>query len=730
MTAVFTRFLFDFEYRSARRNAFLLLLVAAVLSPNISTFGALPAVRLEQLLAIVLLPSLALYMLRHEHASRFGLVDIAFGLLAVATTITLIAAPILVEDVGWSLRDPFEVARIVEYWVLFRIGLTVVADRSLARGTAGVMMGLAVALTAFSVLQYLDGEGSINEHFTSIWTVAHNLVGVERSGRVVGTIGNANYYGIFSVLFLVFALGIVLLRLRAPWPWIAAAYLASFAATLSLVMSQSRTAVLAAFGAMFLGLVFTVFRMGRRAAYGMAVGWFLVSLVISVTFVQVQQPMVGSFADRFAPAELMDDSSLTIRLSKWRSVFSGFFESQPSFCEGERLETLRTASGHEPAATTGQPQADAEALARDEQRRDDVATTTQGVVDYFCEYDKWPHEEPLETALVPEFLAELPTDPATGEVYPYFVHSSGFTIGAELEDPSSPEGPFYTLGTMPNFVLNPSFETGNGGFDRWFTNNGAEVERAGTGLFGDSAARVVLPEGGNFYQTLPVELAQDETYSVGLWVRSPAEAQIEIYMTATLTDGELVEPFAQQTFTVPGGEAWYHVAMEFETPERGRVTVLQILLRNGNGPAEFELDGMEIVRGGVLPSFVTVRDIDPSALAQDLPGFSDSPFIGAGPRKDIELGTVDNEYLLFLDRYGIVGTVAYLLLFFAAFRVAWRAWRPDGSFIALLSLTVMVFTVALAAFNITAGSYYHFQIMAVYWLFVGLLAANRKREGA
>jgi hypothetical protein len=35
------------------------------------------------------------------------------------------------------------------------------------------------------------------------------------------------------------------------------------------------------------------------------------------------------------------------------------------------------------------------------------------------------------------------------------------------------------------------------------------------------------------------------------------------------------------------------------------------------------------------------------------------------------------------------------------------------------------FAILLAVFNITAGSYYHFQIMAVFWLLIGALAAAR-----
>ena len=48
--------IFDFRREGARRFAFLALLALAILSPNISTVSALPAIRLEQLLLAAYLP--------------------------------------------------------------------------------------------------------------------------------------------------------------------------------------------------------------------------------------------------------------------------------------------------------------------------------------------------------------------------------------------------------------------------------------------------------------------------------------------------------------------------------------------------------------------------------------------------------------------------------------------------------------------------------------------------
>jgi hypothetical protein len=728
------RAIIDFERREVRGAAFIVLLIAAVLSPNISTPGALPAVRLEQLLLLAMLPSVAIYTREHFSTLRLGFVDYAFGALAVAIAVTLVVAPILLSDVRWSLRDPFELARVAEYWFMYRLGLTVVIDRQVGRSVTASLLGLALVLAAFSVVQYL-GPGNFNERVTGIWTVAHNLDGVERTGRTVGTIGNANYYGAFSGFLLLFALSTILLKHPMTPAWRTAAYCAVLAATLSVVMAQSRTATFALVGAMGLGLLFVAWQMRMRAAYGLAIGAFLVSALLSIGFVQTVQPEVGSWGARFQPEGLSTDSSLGIRVSRWRSVFAGFFATRPSFCEGERLETLPPATGHEPATTTGAPVADEAARERDATRRAHIATITRGVLDYYCDNSKWPIDLPLERALVPRFLDALPADPATAEPYPSYVVGGGFLVGAELEDPSSPDGPFYSLGTIPNFALNPSFESGDGSPVRWETTGDAEVRiAAGQGLFGESAAHASLPPGTSFLHRVVLEFGIDISYVASVWARPAGNepVEVELYLVASLTTGEVIDPFASQTFMLDRERGWQRLVLPFRTPETGRIGVMRYIIRAGSDEtAEVLLDGATVSQGTFPPSFTTVRDTDPSRLtASGLPGFSDSPIVGAGPRKDIELGTVDNEYLLLLDRYGLLGTIAYLALFAGAFRVAYRSWRPEGGIVPVLALCVMVFMVMMAVFNITAGSYYHFQIMAVFWLIIGALARTRSETVA
>lgn len=732
------RQVFDFGLPEVRARAFFVLIIAALLSPNITMPDPLPAVRLEQFILAVFLPSLLLHVWRNPAARTIRAIDIVFAALAALVTLTLLVAPIMVSDVGRNVRDIFELARIAEYWLLFRLGLTVVPNISTMRTTVGVLLLGAIGMTAFSLLQYL-GPGGFNDTVTSLWTTEHNLEGVVRRGRVLGTTGNANYYGIFSGFLVVLALAMVMLRQRLGGGWLTwIPPIAIFAATLSLVMSQSRTATFAILGAMFLGLLFVAWQRRGGPHYGRSIGLFVAAAVVSVGFVELVPPQFGTFHERFAPAALTEDSSVTIRISKWRSVFAGFFESRPDFCQGEPLETRSIASGHLAASDTGAPPASDDAIARDEQRKADVAIIAGGVVDYFCANDRWPTEESLAAALVPGTLDEMPIDPATGEHYLHYVTGGGITIGAELENPADPEGPIYTLSTIPNFVLNPSFESGATSPNSWqTTGSGSETDAEATlvedGLFGNSAVEVAFPPGGTFFQNVVYEFPVDTPHTASLWLRSTSgeDEEVQIYLIAQFPNGDIADPFAQQMLTVPGDGAWMHASVQFDTPPDRRIHVLRYMIRTQHDgePATVQMDGAALTRGPFAPNFQGLRDVDPASLTpQDLPSFSDSPLIGVGPRHNEEVGSVDNEYVLFLERYGLLGTLAYVALWVTAFIAAWMAWRRGNAIAAVLALAMMVFIVALAVFNVAAGSFYHFQMMAVFWLLVGLLSSAARRR--
>ncbi len=709
------------EEPRARVGAFLTLLGAAILSPNIPLPEPAPAVRLEQLLLAALLPSFLLFLRRHPDARRRTALDWAFLALACAITFTLAYAPLAVEGASFSLRDPFEVARVAEYWLLYRFALILPAELLPRTATVALLASAALAEAAFALVQYLEPPG-FNETVTRIWAAAHHLRALDRTGRAVGTVGNANYFGMFSALLLFAGLAALALR-TGPARLRRLAVAAVPAAILCLVLSQSRSATFATLFGLGVGLAATVALERRRASYVRPAALVLASAALAIAFVELVPPDYGSYHARFAPQELTGGSSTLTRISRWRALFAGFFESRPTFCETGEIPGLEPSPGHEPAAELSSGDADV-------RRRADVRRIARAVLDYFCQHGRWPSGVPLAEALVPDFLPELPRDPE-GAPYLAYVASGGFLVGAELDDPSSPDGPVYTLGTIPNMVRNPSFESA-GSVPGWVAVSGASLlPTPSERLFGERAGLLEAADGGLVYQSVVFAFPRVRPYTVSLWAKSAGGHQVlELYLVAGLVDGSTLDPFERAVFEVPDDGRWHRVWLTFETGEV-RMDRLQIALRpGGEAPLRIFLDGVALNEGSFPASFATVSDVDPARLnPQELPTFADSPLFGVGPLKELQLGAVDNEYALFLDRYGLVGTVAYLALYLLAGLAAWRAARVDAAGRAL-SLALLAFLAGLFLFDVAAGSFYHFQIMAVFWLLVGLVARGAEAARA
>ncbi len=741
---------FAFEIPRLRLNLFLALIGLALVSPNIPLPGALPAVRLEQMLMFVMLPSLVLFHLRNREYMRLTLLDGVFAAMAAAITISIVAAPLIVSSVEWSIRDPFEVARVAEYWLMFRFGMTLVPSEESGKTILFALFAGSIAMTAFSLIQYLDGRGSFNENVTDFWAVGHNLVGVQREGRVIGTIGNANYYSFFMALPIIGGLSLILLKWRSPsrakWAFIV---FGIFASTFSAVLSQSRTGIASILFGMFCGLVLVI-AWRRPSAPFRAIAIFLACVALSVAFIQVQPPLVDSFNARFNPTKVGDDASFIIRIQRFKTFFTGFFAAKPSFCEGDPLDKREITKSHQPRAGALVSTSGADVLARDAIRKQDVGTIAGGVVAYFCDKGDWPYKRPLAELLVPKYLDAMPIDPASGQPYLGIVEGSGFFIGARLENPADPDGPNYSLGTNPNIIRNASFE-GTPFGSTWGAREGASIATAdGQGLFGNRAANLTLPPGGDVRQFIVFDFPLNTVHTASAWIRSTSgkDEKMRLYIIGQEAGGGEHDPVdyvipqpdgtatkcndaagCRGIFTAPASGQWVPISVIFRTDAKSRFTTVQFMLRaetNETG-ANFLIDGAAVTQGTFAPSFLRISDVDPASLRPvDLPQFSDSPIVGVGPRNNAEAGSFDNEYVLFLDRFGLLGAGPYLAMYIAAAAVSIAAWRKRSHMMDVLGLTGFAFTMTLFLFNVGAGSYYHFAIMAIYWLFIGYLASARR----
>ena len=98
--------------------------------------------------------------------------------------------------------------------------------------------------------------------------------------------------------------------------------------------------------------------------------------------------------------------------------------------------------------------------------------------------------------------------------------------------------------------------------------------------------------------------------------------------------------------------------------------------------------------------------------------FKSSPIFGLGPAKSIDYKAhVDNEWLLFLRQYGIVGTLYFVSIFVLPFL------RSKNKFYKYLYYSVLV---GSALYMIPAIIYNSFQLMPIIMILAGLVSSSRK----
>ncbi|MGD8813265.1 MAG: methyltransferase domain-containing protein [Anaerolineales bacterium] len=98
-----------------------------------------------------------------------------------------------------------------------------------------------------------------------------------------------------------------------------------------------------------------------------------------------------------------------------------------------------------------------------------------------------------------------------------------------------------------------------------------------------------------------------------------------------------------------------------------------------------------------------------------------SPLFGHGPAKGLISLNIDNEWLLFLTRYGVFGPVVVFMLGFSMFTTSQNLTRKArSSDMVGFAITLQACLMAGAIFMLPAAVYHHQQLMAILLLTVGL----------
>lgn len=104
-----------------------------------------------------------------------------------------------------------------------------------------------------------------------------------------------------------------------------------------------------------------------------------------------------------------------------------------------------------------------------------------------------------------------------------------------------------------------------------------------------------------------------------------------------------------------------------------------------------------------------------------------SPFLGYGPSKATLSGTVDNEWLLLLRYYGILGLSAFVCLFSKLYQVQSAIIKQlhnkvQKAYVIMLQTLLIVFAIVM----IPAGVYHSMQLMPLYFLSAGIALSLTK----
>lgn len=718
---------------SARIALLVAILVSAVLLPPLTARGFKPEVRPEQVLALVAGAWLVRDWWRAGRPLRPMPIDWLFVALGLSVSASILYAPVALGS-DLSARDGYEVLKLGLYWVLFRFAW-VTGNETGARAAGSalrvLLAGGALAGT-FALMQYYDWFG-LNGWATPRWAPDHHLRTLAEDARTVGTLGNANYHGMLSALVLLAAISWLSLprsgRCGLVSTWVAAAGAAGGA--IGLVTSASRGATVA-----FIAALIVVAAASRRTGGStsrrllVVTGGAGLALLAVVVLVQTAPRGREDYLTRMAHAFGADpEGSLRLRLESWRSA------GLPWRRDAREADAVAPAPVGQ-VAVTGVPSAGEAAAVRDRQRKLDLATIGDALDRYRAGQGSLPSD--LQ-ALVPEYLAALPSDPE-GRAYDYQPRRDGYTLAARLEDPADPDFPLYARGSGGSYLHNGSLEAGGMRAEAFQVIPGTRYQVIeGEGLFGARAALFAgNPEnpGGRaaLYQQRYLGRSNSGPLTAAVWVKllPSAAGDLSLYTNLYYADGTRADPHSRVAVdgTRPG--VWQRVTAPVTPDPSRRITYAGVYLMAEGFTGEALLDGFELVDGTLPLSFPLLRESAGDGGSGTGARLRESPLLGVGPRKAEGVTPVDNEYLTIASRYGLVGLALYLALWSGVFLAAWRRLRHPAPPSALaLRATVAAGVIGLLLFNVVAGSLLHLQLMGIFWPLAGVAlgASSRARVG-
>jgi O-antigen ligase len=315
----------------------LLLLFFSVVAPPIRIQGS-PYIRMELLLVVAawFLFAFGKAIKGEEIKIKWSSAHRWFFYFGGAIIMSLVFV-FLVFNIKPASRDFFELAKLLEYFLLFSLAFTAnITKEDLKKYYPYILLIFGVA-ALIGIIQYFNLFPSFNRKFIEYVAPAH-VDGWLRHKRIVGTTGGPNDFGMLMAAASLFALTGFLWLKKFKHKAISLAFMFLFGLSLILTLSRS------AFAAFFAGAAFVIFLKypKKQNVKGRLRLVFLILPILIILSLSLYLVAPPKFMNRINSAVGMDtDRSLQKRLITWRFNFD-IYRQSPVFGWGPSKDLMGT----------------------------------------------------------------------------------------------------------------------------------------------------------------------------------------------------------------------------------------------------------------------------------------------------------------------------------------------------------------------------------------------------
>ncbi|MDD3679127.1 MAG: O-antigen ligase family protein [Patescibacteria group bacterium] len=186
----------------------ILLIPFIILTPGLRITS--PAIRVDEIILLFGLLVYCLLVIKRKKI-KISVLDYIFGALFVSTAASILFSYLFI-GYDFYFNDLFEFAKIIKYYLIYRIIYDLEWSRDDASDLLKAFLLSAIVAITIGVMQYFNSFGinSIMEAYTR----PIHIRAIKVAGRIIGTFGNANSWALFLGLPLFFIFGTLIRRLE------------------------------------------------------------------------------------------------------------------------------------------------------------------------------------------------------------------------------------------------------------------------------------------------------------------------------------------------------------------------------------------------------------------------------------------------------------------------------------------------------------------------------------